>query len=228
MLRLWVQHGSLGLEWRWPEGSACVLLLTESVPSVHVTRKWAHMLSRELASFLFHSTSLSCSKTTGCGCTKSSRERSDLFSVPLTPQNINPTMEKHLLSFPKLYCECQCAKSRVGFPGWKQAFSFSTACPDGLVGQRDCHWGQLAGVLVRRPSQLNGQVSLCCVDYGWLAGQLAYHQGNRISHLVDQWALLCSLAREHNKFIFKLYSLPQALGLENIYYCSKLNRRPTY
>lgn len=42
--------------------------------------------------------------------------------------------------------------------------------PDGLAGQRDCHQGQLACVHVRRPSQFNKQLSLCCVDYVWLVG----------------------------------------------------------
>ena len=51
----------------------------------------------ELAWFLFRSTSPSCSKATGCEYTESSRELSGLFSVLLGCQNINLTVEKHLI-----------------------------------------------------------------------------------------------------------------------------------
>lgn len=71
----------------------------------------------ELAWFLFHNTSLSCSKTTGCEYTESSRELSGLFSVPLGCQNTKLTVEKHLMYLPNLYCECQRVKSGVNLLG---------------------------------------------------------------------------------------------------------------
>lgn len=70
-----------------------------------------------LAWSLSHSTSLLCSKTTGGECTESSRELRGLFSFTLTCQSISLTIEKDLIEFPKLYCECQCVESKATFLG---------------------------------------------------------------------------------------------------------------
>lgn len=52
------------------------------------------------------------------------------------------------------------------------------------------------------------------MDYGWMDGWLAYHQGNRVSHTVDQGALLWSLAENMINLFLNSIPCPRHLTWE--------------